>query len=139
MPPLRQRYGDIPLLISEFIRTLSDEYGTSVSKVSPDVLNVFQTYDWPGNIRELKNILNRAVLMCDSDTIKMEHLPQRFSKWSGVQPTISFKIGTSLEEIEHQMILRALEVTNNNRTAAAELIGTSRRAIYNKLKKHHIV
>lgn len=138
LPPLRKRYGDIPLLVSNFIAQFSTELGLAVKGISSDVLQSLEAYEWPGNIRELKNVIHRAVLMCEGDTIEIEHLPGRFKKQIKKKPTIEFDVGTSLEEVERSMILRALELSENNRKAAAELLGISRRAIYNKLKKHEI-
>ena len=138
LPPLRKRYGDIPLLTAEFIAKFSSELGSKVTGVSSKVLQSLEAYDWPGNIRELKNTIQRAILMCDVDTIELEHLPGRFVAHALKKPTIEFDIGTSLDEVERTMILRALELSENNRKKAAELLGISRRAIYNKLKKHDI-
>jgi DNA-binding NtrC family response regulator len=138
LPPLSKRYGDIPLLVSNFIAQFSTELGLAVKGISSDVLQSLEAYEWPGNIRELKNVIHRAVLMCEGNTIEIEHLPGRFKKQIKKKPTIEFDIGTSLEEVERSMILRALELSENNRKAAAELLGISRRAIYNKLKKHDI-
>jgi DNA-binding NtrC family response regulator len=138
LPPLRKRYGDIPLLISEFIAKFSFEFGSSVTGVSSEVLQCLEAYDWPGNVRELKNTMQRAILMCDGDTIKLQHLPDRLIPQAANKPTVEFDIGTSLDEVERTMILRALELSENNRKKAADLLGISRRAIYNKLKKHDI-
>ncbi|MBN1479289.1 sigma-54-dependent Fis family transcriptional regulator [candidate division KSB1 bacterium] len=138
LPPLRKRYGDIPLLVSEFVAKFSNELGVKINSISPEVFQSFEAYDWPGNIRELKNVIHRAVLLCDAGIITHDHLPPRFAKTIHKKPAIEFEIGTTLEEVERRMILRALEVAGNNRKAAAELLGISRRAIYNKLKKHSI-
>jgi DNA-binding NtrC family response regulator len=97
-----------------------------------------ESYDWPGNVRELKNVIQRAVLVCEGEVLLMEHMPSRFNPDKPVRPTVTFEIGTTLEEVEHEMIIRALSTTRNNRKRAAELLGISRRALYNKLKKHNI-
>lgn len=138
MPMLAERYGDIHMLINEFIRKFSTELNVSVRGVSQEVLQALESYDWPGNIRELKNVIHRAVLMCDDSKIQLEHLPPRFASQSEKQPVVAFEVGTTLDTVERTMILRALEITDNNRKEAAGLLGISRRAIYNKLKKHNI-
>jgi transcriptional regulator with PAS, ATPase and Fis domain len=79
------------------------------------------------------------VLVCDSDTLESRHLPSRFSLHpTPEQHSISFKLGTPLKDIEREMILHALAATNNNRKRAAELLGISRRAIYNKIEKYNL-
>ncbi len=138
MPLLAERYGDIHMLINEFIARFASELKVPVKGVSQEVLQALENYDWPGNIRELKNVIHRAVLMCDDSKIQLEHLPPRFSAHADKQPTVSFEVGTTLDTVERTMILRALELTDNNRKEAAGLLGISRRAIYNKLKKHNI-
>jgi DNA-binding NtrC family response regulator len=77
-------------------------------------------------------------LVCNNTTLKVEHLPSRFHKQTNKIPKISFKIGTSLSEVEREMVISALTATNNNRKEAALLLGISRRALYNKLEKHKI-
>lgn len=138
IPPLRQRQGDIPLLIEEFLARYNLTFNKNILEISPEARQILESYDWPGNIRELKNVIQRAVLVCEGETILPEHLPPRFHKEKTVQPKVTFEIGTSLEEVEREMILRALSVAGNNRKRAAELLGISRRAIYNKLRKHKI-
>jgi len=138
LPALRKRYGDIPILTGEFLAQFSNELGTSATSISSEVLQSFESYEWPGNVRELRNVLQRAVLMCDGDILEIEHLPTRFSQHVNKKPVITFDVGTSLDQVERVMIIRALEVSENNRKAAADLLGISRRALYNKLAKHQI-
>lgn len=141
MPPLRENLEDIPLLTKEFLARYNRSYQKNITVISPECIQAFQQYDWPGNARELKNVIQRAAIVCESDEIKLEHLPPRFRALKSsmpVNPTVTFEIGTSLEQVEKEMILQALSAANNNRTQAAELLGISRRAIYNKLRKHNI-
>lgn len=138
--PLRRRHGDIPLLVDSFIKRFNPALNKNIARVSANCTEVLAKYDWPGNVRELKNVIQRAMLVCPGSTIKTEHLPPRFrSPDSDIDnPKITFTIGTPLDEVERQMVLKALSISGNNRTKAAELLGISRRAIYNKLKKHNI-
>jgi transcriptional regulator with PAS, ATPase and Fis domain len=138
MPPLRMRFGDISLLANKFLSYYNKSLHKKITGISPQVVNILETYEWPGNIREMKNVLHHAALMCEKDEISIENLPQRFQSGSPLQPVIAFEVGTPLHEVERKMILKALEVTQNNRKKAAELLGISRRAIYNKLEKHKI-
>jgi DNA-binding NtrC family response regulator len=141
MPPLRENLEDIPLLTKEFIARYNRTYKKNITAIAPECIQVFQQYDWPGNARELKNVIQRAAIVCEGDEIRLEHLPPRFrttKDTKSTKSTVTFEIGTPLEQVEKEMILRALSLSNNNRTQAAELLGISRRAIYNKLRKHNI-
>ena len=141
MPTLRENLEDIPLLTKEFLARYNRSYQKKITVISAECIQAFQQYDWPGNARELKNVIQRAAIVCESDEIKLEHLPPRFRTIKSsmpANPTVTFEIGTPLEQVEKEMILQALSAANNNRTQAAELLGISRRAIYNKLRKHNI-
>lgn len=138
IPPLHQRPEDLHLLIFHFVDQFNRDFNKKITDVSKDVLQIFEEYDWPGNVRELKNVIQRAVLMCNGKRIQVRHLPPRFRRKEPSSPTIQFTIGTPLEEIEHKTVVRALEMAQNNRTRAAELLGISRRALYNKMDKYGI-
>lgn len=138
MPPLRDRGGDVVLLIDEFLKRFNRTFNKNIVGVTPECISLLESYDWPGNVRELKNVVQRAVLVCEGEVLLPEHLPPRFRPGNPVRSKVSFEIGTSLREIEHEMIVRVLAATQNNRKLAAELLGISRRALYNKLQKHNI-
>lgn len=138
LPPLRDRAGDLKLLVDVFVSTFAQEFEKKISGLDPAFLQFIEGYDWPGNIRELKHIVQRAVLVCEGDTLLADHLPPRFRKVEQPQNRVYFDVGTPLDDIEREMIVRTLEMTDNNRKEAAELLGISRRSLYNKLKKHHI-
>lgn len=99
-----------------------------------------QAYNWPGNVRELKDVIQRAVLVCKGDVLLREHLPSRFQKVKGrpLHRGVTFEIGTTLDQMEREMIVRTLAAAKNNRKQTAEILGISRRALYNKLRKHGI-
>jgi len=138
VPPLRERPEDIPLLIQEFVALYSRTHNRGPFRVSREFADILQSYDWPGNIRELKSVIHRAVLMCDGRELQPKHLPARFRTVEPSPSTVTFKIGTPLAEVERTMVLKALEAANNNRKEAARLLGISRRVIYNKFKKYNI-
>ncbi len=138
LPALQERQEDIPLLSQEFLAKFGLAYKKENLKLSPECIQIFQEYEWPGNIRELKNVIQRAAIICECDEILPEHLPPKFRKTKKDRPTVEFEIGTPLDLVEREMIVSALALSNNNRTRAAEMLGISRRAIYNKLKKHNI-
>lgn len=138
LPPLRSRMEDIPPLVQEFAAVYSRANDREPLRVSREFLEILLSYSWPGNVRELKSVIHRAVLMCDTRELKPRHLPPRFKKTAPRPNNVTFEVGTPLDEIERTMVLRALEMTDNNRKEAAKLLGISRRVIYNKLKKHGI-
>jgi DNA-binding NtrC family response regulator len=138
MPPLRERAGDIPLLIDTFLKRYNDAFQKDIRGISPECVGIFQNYDWPGNVREIKNVIQRAVLVCSDTVLGVEHLPPRLLPEERDRPTVSFEMGTPLGEIEREMIVQALAYTGNNRKRAAEILGISRRSLYNKLTKHRI-
>jgi len=138
MPPLRERVGDVILLVDEFIRRYNRTFQKDILGIAPECISLLESYDWPGNVRELKNVIQRAVLVCEGEVLLTEHMPPRFKPDKPVRPTVTFEVGTALEEVEREMITRALAAARNNRKRAAELLGISRRALYNKLQKHNI-
>lgn len=138
LPPLRERQGDVLLLIEEFLGRYNRAYHKTIEGISPECMNLLEMYDWPGNVRELKNVIQRAALVCTGDVLRTEHLPPRFQTERSVRPKVTFDVGTPLNEVEREMVIRALAVADNNRTQAAQLLAISRRALYNKLRKHGI-
>lgn len=92
---------------------------------------------WPGNVRELKNVIQRAVLVCPGDVLLPGHLPPRLLPRKDMhrQAGITFHVGTTLRDMEREMIARVLSFTRNNRKKSAELLGISRRALYNKISR----
>lgn len=129
-PPLRERKEDIPLLVDKFLFKYGVEYKDRFIKIAPEALDVLQRYDWPGNIRELENVIQRAVIMSDK-VIELEHLP------NGLKFTINFpdEALTSLKEMEKRYIQKVLNATDNNKTKAAEILGIDRKTIREKLSE----
>ncbi len=139
LPPLRDRRDDLPLLIDFLVARYNRSLRKKVEKVSSEVVDILRAYDWPGNIRELKNVVQQAMIQCDEKILKPEHLPPRFLDYRPRSNTVTFTIGTSLEEVERTMVARTLEAANDNRQKAASRLGISRRAIYSKLHKHNLM
>ncbi|MEW6274629.1 MAG: sigma 54-interacting transcriptional regulator [Bacillota bacterium] len=142
LPPLRRRKEDIPLLIDYFIKKYNQKYNKNVN-LCKNTLKILNSYDWPGNIRELNNVIEHAVLMCTGGLIQPEHLPepfnQKFFKYLSFlgNSTKDFpKLKTLLEEVEKEAITTALKLANQNRTKAMEMLGLSRRMFYHKIKKY---
>jgi DNA-binding NtrC family response regulator len=133
--PLRERHADVPLLVDAFIRQYNHAFHKRVQHVAPETASVLESYAWPGNVRELKNVVQRAVLVCTGDRLLPEHLPSRLQHQDHATIQISYTIGTPLQEIERQVIARTLSVARS-RKDAADFLGISRRALYNKIAKY---
>jgi two-component system response regulator AtoC len=141
LPPLRDRAGTIPLLAQGFLNEFGDRVGRPNLSVAPEAMRALEGYPWPGNIRELRNVIERAVALSDGPTIQMEDLPEAFSDPGLV---CSVKLGTSASasslaqsknHAERERIEEALERNANNRLRAAAELGISRMTLYNKLRK----
>jgi DNA-binding NtrC family response regulator len=135
MPPLKQRDGDMPLLVDHFLKEFNKAYRKQVVGISPECVSRLHSYDWPGNVRELKNVINRAVVMCEGDVLLPDHLPRRLRAAGGGSAMISMPVGSTMEEMEKEMLVRTLEYTAGNRRRAAHLLGISRRTLYNKIDR----
>jgi len=138
MPPLRDRQGDIPLLIDAFLRRYNDAFQKDIRGIEPECIGVLETYSWPGNVRELKNVIQRAVLVCPDTVLSLDNLPPRLLPQSRQAPSIKINVGSTLHEIEREAIVRTLQMTGGNKSRAAEILDISRRALYNRLKRHDL-
>lgn len=131
MPPLRERGNDIITLAEFFLGRFSKKYNKPVIKINHHALDKLMNYSWPGNIRELQNTIEKAVILCETAVIKPEDLYLRPAKEiKNLDPV------TTLEEMEERMMLLAVERNNGNFTAAAEQLGITRQTLYNRLKKN---
>ncbi|PYS72462.1 MAG: transcriptional regulator [Acidobacteria bacterium] len=136
LPPLSERKEDLPLLAQHLVTQLAEKHGRPARFLSPSALNALQFHAWPGNVRELRNVIERAVIICSGDQIERHHFapyPIEQRERLRNEDTISLPVGTPLEEVERQMIMRTLHKTKNNKTRAAELLGISLKTLHNKL------
>lgn len=103
-------------------------------------MDIFMSHTWPGNIRELRNVLERSAIMSEKDLISRANLPGEFGKTTAKGGSdlgsLKFPIGTTVEAMERELILQTLAATNNNKTRAAELLGISLKTLHNKLKEY---
>jgi len=141
LPPLREHKEDLPLLVDHLLRDVNEKHGRQVRGVNTEVMDVLQSHTWPGNVRELRNVLERAAIACDREIIGRQHLPADFPKrgaalTSGQLAGIRLPVGTSVDEMERELIQQTLAATNNNKTRAAELLGISLKTLHNKLKEY---
>ena len=139
IPPLRDRKGDIPLLVEHFIEKYCRLNNRDLVKISDAALARLVHHDWRGNIRELENTIERAILISNGTRLLPEHLfldPADSANYS--QPTLSIKSGMTVREMEKQLITQTLQEVRDNRTRAAELLGISIRTLRNKLKEYKL-
>jgi len=140
LPPLREHKEDIPLLAEHILKDVNAKHGKNVRGIGAEVLDIFMSHTWPGNIRELRNVLERAAIMSDKDLVSRTSLPGEFGKVAAKSPgdlsTIRFPIGTTVDAMERELVLQTLQATGNNKTKAAELLGVSLKTLHNKLKEY---
>jgi len=137
LPPLRERREDIPILVQHFVEKFNADSGKRVSGVHPDALEVLRHHEWPGNIRELKNAVERAVILCDGELILREHLPPDMSLKGGTEKqAFRLPFGLTLDLVEKEYILASLTRHGGNKARTAESLGVSEKTLYNKLNRY---
>ncbi len=132
LPPLRDRLGDIPLLVDHFCKQFNRRFNKQLDGVSDDVEKTLAVYPWPGNVRELEHAIEHAFVLCHGRIIAVEHLPPEIREYQRYQKS-NFKKSSSLDI---QTILEALKKTGGNKAKAARLLGVNRRTIYRKLSQN---
>jgi DNA-binding NtrC family response regulator len=140
LPPLRERRDDIPALVQAFIEEFNARYDKHIRTVDESVLSGLIGQPWPGNVRELRNTLERAIIVCEGDAILPRHIPPtpslRSVEHAEGPDSVSFRVGTSLEDAEKTLILKTLAANGNNKTRAADVLGISLKTLHNKLKAY---
>ncbi|MGY3715330.1 sigma-54 interaction domain-containing protein [Sutcliffiella cohnii] len=137
IPSLRDRKEDLPILANHFLRKISKRTGKRVRNISPEVLQVFSKSPWPGNIRELENVIQAAVHFSVGETLLIQSLPDYFKD----SFTINLGVKTlkeTLEETEKQVIIGAIEKNDGDKLLAAKQLGISKSSLYEKIKKYNI-
>src|SRR6202451_1705482 len=141
MPALREHKEDIRELVQLLLSEMNQKHDRKVADVSEAGLNGFLPYSWPGHVRELRNTIERAVIVCDSGMIETKHLPPGFGhapvRSSANDPdAVRLGVGTTVGEAGKMVILKTLDSTSNNKTKAAEILGISLKTLHNKLKEY---
>src|SRR5213082_2445451 len=136
LAPLKERREDISVLVQHFIDRFSREGGKKLHGVSPQAMKLLTDYAWPGNIRELRNTLERAVILCSSGIIEAEHLPSELASGGGESAYLKLPYGLPLREIEKEYILATLSRLQNNKARTAQALGISEKTLYNKLYRY---
>ena len=140
VPPLRDRHGDVPLLVEHFRRKLSRDLGRRIDSVEPDAMELLDAYAWPGNIRELRNVIERAVILAPASSIRVTDLPPEL-QLGGPAPVRSGgpyllpEEGIDLAALEAELIRQALERADGNQSGAARLLGIGRYALRYRMEK----
>jgi len=142
IPPLKERSEDVPLLVDHFLSRLGDRQGRTLSSVAPEVMKRLMEYDYPGNVRELENIVERAVALAEGDVFTVDLLPDGVLQAPAARVPVTEPLtegqdlDSLLEDYERRLIESALDQTAGNRTRAAEVLGVSFRSLRYRLKKY---
>ena len=150
LPPLRSRPQDIPELFGFFLKEVCSELGRNISRITEAAMSILQGYDWPGNIRQLRNCIRTMVVMCEGDTLDVIDIPPEINKIKQIEgqvvPYARQVVGVqlpdmsdmSLEELEQMHIRSVLEKTEGNRSEAAKILKIGERTLYRKIKEYNI-
>jgi Nif-specific regulatory protein len=138
MPPLRERKPDILLLAEHFVEKFEREHHKRIKRISTPAIDMLTSYHWPGNVRELENVIERAVLICESNVIHGHHLPPSLQTAEGSDTVTRLSLETAMEAYERDLIQDALKTSRGNRAKAAKLLDSTERIIGYKVKKYGI-
>ena len=138
LPELKERREDVPLLANHFLKKYDTALKKEVKVISKETLSLLMDYDWPGNVRELEHVIERGVLVCDSEEILPDHLPVEIQLPEEAHIRRAVEEGRSLEEIEKTHIQLILKITGGHKEKAATILGIDRRTLYRKLKSSDI-
>ena len=136
IPPLRERRDDIPAFIDFFVEKYSRKYGKRKLRIPDSILKRLMNYDWPGNIRELKNFIERLILTIEGERVSEYHVMNLLNPSKEKEDSfVKIKMGTALKEIERLIIMKTLEYNRGKRKKTAEMLGISLRTLQYKLKE----
>ena len=143
LPPLRTHMEDLPAMAEAMLTEMNNKHGRNVAGLAPSILDRMMAYNWPGNARELRNTVERAVILCpDRAPLDAGHLPPGFGRQQQSVPVaddssvVPVRVGNTVDEAEKMLILRTLEATGQNKTRAAEILAVSLKTLHNKLKEY---
>ncbi|MFP6890143.1 MAG: sigma-54 dependent transcriptional regulator [Nitrospinota bacterium] len=149
VPPLRERYGDISILVQAFIKKFQEKNLTPIKSIAPDAMAAIQNYHWPGNVRELENLIERMAILAEGSVLKLNDLPERFLSGEQLEsaaepinlldiPDEGINLRAVIENIENRLIETALEKSGGVKNRAAQLLGLNRTTLVEKLKKKNL-
>lgn len=138
VPPLRERKSDLLLLADHFLQKYSREHGKDIRRISTPAIDMLTAYHWPGNVRELENVMERAVLVCDSAVVHGHHLPPTLQTAQASGTITKLSLAEAVSAYEKDIMIDVLKTTRGNRARAARLLGTTERIINYKVRKYAI-
>jgi DNA-binding NtrC family response regulator len=138
LPPLRERREDVVLLATEFMASFALQYRKAMQVIPAETQRLLEGYHWPGNVRELRNVVEQAVLLARGAALEPELLPQMIYRAGPPEDVIRIPLGATMRDAEREIILRTLEARKGNKKITAEVLGISRRSLYNKLAEYGI-
>ncbi|HUT23813.1 MAG TPA: sigma-54 dependent transcriptional regulator [Sumerlaeia bacterium] len=136
LPPLREREEDIPLLAQAFLKEFCETNGKPPMKISPKALAALRLYSWPGNVRQLRNVIEGLVVMTSGKEIMVKNLPDEVRSSTVSRRVVQLRAGASLADMEREMIRVTLEENNGNRAATARALGVGRKTLYRKIEEY---
>lgn len=136
LPPLKERREDIRPLAEHFVERFASEAGKRIRGITPEAMAILQSYSWPGNIRELRNTMERGVILCEGEMIETSHLPPEMETSPLGAAVIKLSLGMPLREVEKEYILGSLRRNKGNKSRTAEILGISEKTLYNKLNRY---
>ena len=134
LPPLRERPEDVPLLAHHFLTKYAEKNGKDMLGITTDAMSLLTGYKWQGNVRELENVIERAVVLAKGGQVTVAELPSGVRTGSSSTRTLSIPLGTPLEDVEKQLITETLRITKGDKRLAAQMLGIATRTIYRKLE-----
>jgi transcriptional regulator with PAS, ATPase and Fis domain len=136
LPPLRERIGELPMLVAHFILEANQDHKREIEGVSADGLEALKAHRWPGNVRELRNVVDHAVIVSKRRTISLDDLPPQFRSPNGQAQYENVPVGSSLDEVERELIGRTIDPAAGNKTLAARMLGLDVRTLYRRLERY---
>jgi two-component system, NtrC family, response regulator HydG len=136
LPPPRHRLDDLPALAEHFIEEFNREHRKSVQGLEQDFLDALRVHTWPGNIRELRNVIQRGVIVCRSPMLSLRDLPLELASRRGPEVSFIVRLGSSGSEVERELLFRTVEYVGGNKARAADILGMSRGTLHNRLKRY---
>ncbi len=140
LPALRERRQDIPLLTHFFIKQISEKYDKPIDGIAPDAQNLLSAFSWPGNVRQLRNVVENMVVLSSGTQLSKSDIPADINPRvdTGIAPTMDNFVGYSIEQAERELIKNTLKATNGNREQASQILGIGERTLYRKIKEYDL-
>jgi DNA-binding NtrC family response regulator len=136
LPALCEKADDIPSLVDHFLHELKAPEGKTITGIEAECLEVLKSYRWPGNVRQLRNVIERALIVTRGPLITITDLPADMKRSSGSSSSFELRLGMSLDDVERELIVRTIEYTGGNKSRAAEVLGISLKTLYNRLERY---